>query len=68
MESREKLIKRLAEIAPDIKTEDIIVPFEYTLTKTESHTLVDGLVAVTKDKIIVFENNEKIAEYDLDKA
>jgi len=68
MQSREILLARLKDIAPYIKTEDIIVPFEYTLTKTESHTPVDGLVAVTNDKIFVIENGEKIAEYELDKA
>ncbi len=68
MDSREKLTERLKKIAPEVNIDELIVPFEYTLTKTESHTRVDGLCAVLNNSILVFENGVKIAEYDLDKA
>ena len=68
MRKREKLNKIVCGLDKSLKEDEIIVAFEYDLTKTDSPERVDGIIAVGGERIIVFENGEKRREYKLSEA
>ncbi len=65
MEKRIELIQRITGLEGGIKEEDIVVPFGYDLYSDDRIETCDGIVCVTKDSVICWENGSKVFELSL---
>lgn len=59
MEKRTDLIRRITELDAGINAADIIVPFGYDLYCTSARESCDGIVCVTGDRVIRYENGSE---------
>ncbi|MBQ8248919.1 MAG: ABC transporter ATP-binding protein [Clostridia bacterium] len=72
-ERTEALLEKLHDVDSQLSHEDVIVAFTYDLAdRADDENLtdqrVDGLVALTKDTLTVYQNGKKHKEIPLDKA
>lgn len=67
MTEREKLTARFCHINKNRDPKDAIVAFSFDLKSDDSYDPVDGFVAITEEKVYVYENDRLIADYDAKK-
>ena len=63
MGERLALTSRLCRINSDVCADDVIVAFAYDLPR-EGYGTVDGFVAVTTDRVYVYEDDRLLADYN----
>ncbi|MCD7788319.1 MAG: ATP-binding cassette domain-containing protein [Firmicutes bacterium] len=66
MSERLELASRLCKLNPDIKEEDVTVAFGYDLKPDAGTAPTEGFVAVTADKIYIYEHDELLKTYNTD--
>ena len=62
MENRQTLTERLCGMDKSLKKEDILLPIGFDLTPTASRKKTDGIAALFRDRISVYENGEKTSD------
>ncbi len=62
MQDRQTLTSRLCALDKSISPNQVLLPFEFHLLPDDSYTLVDGIAAALDDRIVVFQNGEKIKD------
>ena len=65
MQNRTVLTERVLRMDPSLREEDVLLPVDYNLTATARRDHVDGIAALTKDRLLVFEDGEKKREIPL---
>lgn len=60
MENRQTLTKRLCETNKSLNESDVLLAFEFNLTNTSSRKPTDGIVALLRDRLSLYENNENV--------
>ncbi len=66
MSERLELASRLCKLNPNIKEEDVTVAFGYDLKPDAGTAPTEGFVAVTADKIYIYEHDELLKTYNTD--
>ncbi len=68
MSDRIKLAERLSKLNGNVATDDVIVAFGFDLRPDDSYESTDGFVAVTDDRIYIYENDTLQSELDATKV